>query len=89
MMLRHLWQVEAEERDCDCQDEAERFGKKGCGVSCWSVCVCMCVCVQRMGVHSPPSAPSVALPGARAAGLWLTLSGERLMKEGQALMASR
>lgn len=38
MILRHLWQVEAEERDCDCQDGAEGFGKKGCGVSCLCVC---------------------------------------------------
>lgn len=85
MMLRHLWQVEAEERDCDSQDGAEGFGKKGCGVSCLNVCVCM----PRVGVHSPPPAPTMSHSGARAAGLWLALTGERLMKEGQALMANR
>lgn len=83
-MLRHLWQVETEERDCDCQDEAEGFGKKGYGVSCWGVCVCM----HRVGVHRLPPVPTMSLPGARA-GLWLAPSGEGSVKEGQALMANR
>lgn len=78
--------MEVQERDCDCQDGAEGFGKKGYGVSCLNVCAC----VHAQGVCAQPSpSPPMSHSGARAAALWLTLSGEISVKEGQALMANR